>query len=294
MSTSLCLRPSYTRVCGGGTASVFGKPTDFRGLFEKESLLACMVQHVRDQGVSKLLLPNVSHFNARIADSCELFQKKVDVDGVGVYTQCFVDGVRITKGQALFIASADCPTLVFSIPQGDFVVVCHAGKNSLLDPCRIDHSGKVRTHGSVVDRALEFFKGNKKDLRIDVLCGIGAQAVNYSASDQKYGDQNKTLISYVFDKWGGEVFAPLLKGGKMVRPSGFDRCMEGHLDFFALVRAQAKIHGVPHVNILSDGVCTYTDGTGSHGGRFWSHKRQVEGGVASAEGKRNGVLVAFT
>ena len=295
------ISPLSTRSCADGRVriEVFGKPHDFRHLSQKADVLHSVVRRVESQKASRLYLPTVSHFNARITDRPSQFPKFQTVLETKVCEGCFVDGVKIHIGEAFFVASADCQTLVFSSPLKKYVIACHAGLKCLVDYNRIYHEGKIRNHQSVVDRALEFFQGHEASVRVDAVCGIGAHAVEYSATDEMYGRRNHALIKYLFDRWGGDCFAPKIKldpktkESRLVRPQSLKECLTGHIDFFALARAQAEKRGVPREQIVKDGVCTYTDGSGSHGGKFHSHKRQMEAGIKPEDGKRNGVLIMY-
>ncbi|MFM2357565.1 MAG: Multi-copper polyphenol oxidoreductase laccase [Candidatus Parcubacteria bacterium] len=301
LSQFLDVSPSYVRSCAQGRVeiSVFGKPHNFRGLSQNTELLQSLVHHAHEHHIASLCLPMVSLFNACVAEGLSQFRKSRTVLETKVFEECFVDGVRISKGEAFFVASADCPTLVFSSPNKKYVVACHAGLKSLVDYNRIYHEGRIRTHQSVVDRALEFFRGDELNVSIGVVCGIGAHAVEYSTTDKKYGTRNSMLVEYVFGQWGGDCFAPYIDktrgdvsdNPKLVRPSSLSQCLGGHIDLFALVRAQAEKRNVPRGQVLTDGICTYTTGSGSHGGKFHSHRRQMQDGVKPEEGKRNGVLV---
>ena len=104
-------------------------------------------------GVNIIYRPRTSFFNALIVKPTEL-KKNRWIEGYDIYSGCNADGVIIPTSAAIWLATADCPTIVARNRVNGKTIAAHAGRYSLVDRQRL--LGKSpRQHESVVNAMVE-------------------------------------------------------------------------------------------------------------------------------------------
>jgi hypothetical protein len=178
----------------------------------------------------------------------ETFRKKEMIKGVSLFfSEEGADATMLPQRAARTVAAADCPIIVGWNAWDDFFVT-HAGRSSLIDPARV--TGEPgRKYESVVDILVEML-GYPEQIKACVAFGIRTKFV-HSPYDEKYGDKNKTLLSYLDKRrWTSCV--------------GTDF----NLDLYELIRLQFASFGVHNVE--------FDDFDTSQRSDVWSQRREEE------------------
>jgi len=182
------------------------------------------------------------------------------------------EGVWMTKiGEAVGIASSDCPTIVARNVNSLKTVAAHAGRDSLYDRGRLEGGKSPRQYESVVDaimRKLARDRIDSRNVRVFIACGIRQRCFNHPTDRGDGREWNARLVRHLQHRWGRAV----------VSDDG-----SGCIDMQKLIRRQFRDHGVDESQIDDDGRCTYEDMTKTDGYAWHSHRRDQDG-------KRNFVL----
>ena len=210
--------------------------------------------------VCRLYLPSPGRFNGQLARSDEL---SVSWMGGRAFRGAHAEGVALEKiGEAVGIASSDCPTVIARNARSLLAVAAHAGRESLYDLAGLYSGNPVRKHGSVVDAIVDTLGAD--GLWAHATCGIGPMAFEHRLDDPVHGDRNRRLRAYVTERWGASCAG--------------DRWFS----LGAIISAQFRAKGVPNERISHRHDCTYSHKDGNSP-RWHSHRRDKDG-------KRNFVL----
>lgn len=256
-------------------AYLFGAPNDFGQQGDirivTETLKFCAARN----GVKNVLIPSCKKFNAEIIGAEKLRHKTRLRGGLMFHRGYFADGVILkTKGDAFFVVSADCPTIV-AIGKS-IAITAHAGLACLIDKSKIYNNKPSRKHESVVDSIMEKFIGareNTDEMRVFITCGIKSVNFHYRIDHPQYGGKNKILINYLLRKYSYCLSGDF--GG-------------GSISIDNLIENQFLLRGVWPKNIIFDNIDTYSDKNSS--GEYIWHSC-ARGKTLQEKKRRNGILV---
>jgi|GEM_PF-1333932 len=245
--------------------------------------------------VRDILLPCPTRANAALCTP-EMLAQAYSIDGsvdtnatdpstdqwptLTIWTGFEADGVIVPPGEAMWISSADCPTIIAQSPCG-MMICAHAGRNSLIDVHHLDHGEPGRPYESVTEAIVATFKRANKDvreLRIFVTCGIGADDFTHPLDHPEFGERNAFMMEKLRGLGWGCVETPL---------------EQGRINLYMVIRHQFDKLGVPSGQIQSDGINTAADMLGDEY-LWWSHTRARKSGQPEHLASRNGVLVRNT
>jgi len=214
--------------------------------------------------VGRLYLPSPGRFNGQLARPEELGVSWMD--GL-MFRGAYAEGVTLGKiGEAVGIASSDCPTIIARNARSLLAVGAHAGRESLYDLADLFSGHPARKYASVVDAIVEALAadGPMDGISAHVTCGIGPMAFEHRLDDPVHGDRNRRLCAYVTERWGAQCAG--------------DRWFS----LGAIISAQFRARGVPNERLSHRHDCTYSHKDGNRP-RWNSHRRD-------RDGKRNFVL----
>jgi copper oxidase (laccase) domain-containing protein len=233
---------------------------------------------LKNAGVTEILSPRPD-FSGRICTREELTVQLENIVGRCEVSRILrhpenvsADGVEIKPGQAFYIASGDCPTLVVFDPIGKRLIAAHAGRDCLWDREHVLNDKTAREHASIVDAAmLEFDDVPPEELKAFIACGIAAKNFSHSLTDPNLKSKNLEMIAAL------EKNCPIEFMGKD---------SAGCINLREIIRSQLISHGLRPDAIGCDAIDTYgdTDSTGEH--YWWSNRR-------GDKTVRNGVLVIY-
>lgn len=223
-------------------------------------------------GVHRIWAPRPAEFNAHICTN-EALGELIQLGNVQMHRGCNADGTFVPAGEAFWLSSADCITIVVQNPATGVTIAAHAGRDCLVDKGRINH-GHTRCSESVVHAILaQFPKSVWKYLRVFLTCGIGPENFDHPCDHPTYGASNTKMVFDILAKWGAN--------GKVLHGDHF----AGKICLSELIRSQfITVGGLqPHL-IGYDGVDTYAAKCRAGYPLWWSHRR-------GDGAKRNGVLI---
>ena len=254
--------------------STFGKPFNGRLLYSRADELHPNTEHLRTRlltnladeanryGATDIFVPRVDRFNASLTETSKFKNTEIESlpHGVSLHRSddesFFNDGVILSPGEAAFIITGDCHTIVaWSDNQDEPVIASHAGRNSLHT---INHAHTSASE-SVVYEILKKYH-NPISINIRVVAGIGKDIFTHPLDHAKYAKQNQELIQY-FSQFSAADSTDTA----------------GHIDIATAIRNQFIIQGVPDSQIKWDKIDTASDE------RFWSYRIDDK--------PRNGILV---
>lgn len=185
------------------------------------------------------------------------------------------EGLFVPPGSAVFSFASDCGTVLLYDPAARRLVLCHAGRNSLL-PTRDEWSTySSDTFRSVIDnsvRCLTRMGSRPQDLQAKILLAIRGEEYPHPEMGPHKEHNAKllhTLSQGIYNKFNCV---------KEVETS--EKC---GIDLTNVITAQLVKQGVPKEKILRDGIDTYTDP------RYYSWKRLSTNGYQ--RNMSNGILV---
>lgn len=241
---------------GLGTARIMDVPTQ-----------EWMASYGQTLGLKALFAINGEECNTRVVratsehfPACNRFEQY----GVEVFSGAKVDGLyALEQGQAFWMRSADCLTVVVVYPSGKMAVL-HAGRRSLLP------YGWQKGGLSVIQKLSQ--RMPLDGARAYLVCGVGPG--NYPVPDDHptYGPQNAALRRDVAQRWGQSCIKEMESG-----PS---------LSLLDVARVQLMSCGVVRENIHWDEVDTVGDRDDA-GNFVWAS-------AVRGDQERNHVLVANT
>lgn len=253
---------TYSLFNGRVEIALYGKPNNWSLLNPTPEALIRIGEAAQGGQVSTLLAPKPSAFNAKVCLPEDLREVIDTGNCVRILRGVDADGVIIPEGQAFYLASADCVTIVATDPKSGLTIAAQGGRDCLIDRKRVNGDGPSREHESVVDAMVARFKEagiNPKYLKVFLTCGIGPKEFEHNFFDPKYGQGNIKMCLDLVAKWGKAVLDGDITRGKIVLTE--------------VIRAQFAAHGVPPYQIGFDVVDTFadTDREGQH--RWWSNRR---------------------
>jgi copper oxidase (laccase) domain-containing protein len=220
--------------------------------------------------VGRLYLPSPNFFNAELVAADALWvpwTKNV------VFRGKHAEGVLLDKiGDAVGIASSDCPTIIARNRASLLAVAAHAGRESLYDKAAIFDGAPLRQYASVVDAIVAALAPGHRGIdgiTAHVSCGISVEVFSHPTSHPKNGERNAALVRYFRDRWGASC----------VSDDGL-----GRIDLFEVIAAQFADLGIKRTALTRDSACTYEDTSLARGYTWHSHRRE-------GDGKRNFVLI---
>ncbi len=222
-------------------------------------------------GVHTVWYPRAGTCNAKIVTKQDFPPNKCfSIDEVEIMTGIEASGCPVGKGEAFFIASADCPTIVVQDEIGQ-VVCAHASREELIDQhwVRYDHANPGRKFESVVDAIASHYGHPLRHTKIFSGFGI-REGFRHDPANEKYVGYNDKLDAHIRRRFGVEI-------------NCFD--LEHNLSLELLIKLQWLRYGVHHQNMMSDRVCTKTD-IGDDNQFVW-HSRARD----DAKSGRNGIFV---
>ena len=228
--------------------------------------------------VSTVWCPKASDFNAKITQPSDFgphspcdFDYQFEIDGIKVMRGALASGCAVGKGEAFFMATADCPIMV--VRNGVGKIVCaHAGRDELIDRRLImyGYSSGGRRFESVVDAIANYFGAEIQYLEVASVFGARHGFV-HSVKNLTYGDFNLSLRQYIMNRWGTRI-----------------QCfnIDEELLIQELIRLQWRSrHSVASDRIWEDKVCTKTDIDDKNNFLWHSVAR------GNNQGERNGIFV---
>src|SRR3989344_5073355 len=253
---------------------LFGTPENWR--FTEPTAKQNILEFAADHGAQTLYAPDCTTFNARVLPADAMPRSRAESLSSGrhiaVSSGIQVDENEIRPREALFIATADCPTVCIYDPRTGKLVAAHAGRASLIDEKALD-GGDEREPRSVIDAALALFEARSR-LQVFVTCGIRSTNFYHPTDDAKYGDKNRRLLEHIRSSWGLECTPSALQVGR--------------ISLQLIIRAQCIKNGVSPDNIAWDFIDTFDDRDEWHAYRWWSHRRDGAAGLTRPNG---GLLV---
>ena len=154
---------------------------------------------LRQRGVSRVYAPD-TRFNGVIHNTITS-TRRIEAS-VELVTLEGSEGVTdLQCGEAVWLASADCPTVVLT--DGHQLAVVHAGRWSLIDPWW-QNGNQPDERPSVIENAVGFFPENNRELiKASIHCGIGPHSFNHPLDHPKFGTSNRRLLLEVWRRWPG-------------------------------------------------------------------------------------------
>ncbi len=281
MTIDVGLKPTKSVELFKGIATVhaFGRETgNWRiGDFTKPENFRRVAELAQKFGVDTVWCPQASKFNATIAKPisfgpCDLDDNyQHEIAGIKVMRGTEASGCVVSKGEAFFMATADCPIMVVRNTIGK-IVCAHAGRGELIDPAWVEN-GRPNYHRrfeSVVDAIVSYFGSCIKQLEIASVFGIRHGHI-HSVNDPKYGDFNLKLRQYIQERWGAEIIC-------------FSRDEEFLIQRLIGLQWRSR-HSIDDRQIWCDEVCTKTDIDNENNFRWHSVAR------GDNKGERNGIFV---
>lgn len=239
------LKPTviYERFGGKVEVRIYGKSPC--SLEEKH-----LFQIARDLELRHIYHPQTHTFNAQICRTID-FTKEDRVDGVKIHSGALVDGVsRIGRGEAIWLQTADCPTIIAHNDLTGEVIVAHAGRASLIDQARLLTGKPSRQSESVVERIYRCLIDSERqtNLNIDVYscCGIGPMQFRHPIDHPVHGQFNEKMNRFIALRYGQDCFL----GGQVDY---------GALNLHRLIFNQFRLCGIPGDNIHHDSINTAVD-----------------------------------
>ena len=285
----MTIDPTSTHTLGHAHVSCFGKaPHDINWrlndlqttgdlenprnllLFARLSSIASAVE------ISTMYSPRVANFNALLAEP-EYYTHTITHGEfpLNLHRGAAAAGMEIPRGCALFLHSADCPTVIIVDPIDKRVVAAHAGLGELIKFSSFDVQAPHREHESVIDLMIGLFpEAHRERLLVKSVCGIDPAMYTHPTSDPRYGASNHMLIEKILGRWGQSCIAGNQENGR--------------INLHQLILEQVASLGVSKENVSDDGVDTYSDML-NHQYCWWSHRRATH--AQNNVGGRNGTLV---
>lgn len=218
----------------------------------------------RRYNAGRIYMPAPYQFNAELAEP-EEFVVRWEDDFIrrGVAAE----GTVLQKvGEAMGIASADCPTIIARNAKSLLVAAGHAGRDSLYDKEAVHAGAPYRPHESVVFSIMEKLMQGRacpQDIQVYMACGIRGKSFTHPTSlPHPERAANERTVTHLRARWGASVASD----------DGL-----GTVSLQELARLQFKSRGVYGEQFAEDGVDTFDE-------RWHSHHRD-------ADGTRNFVLV---
>ena len=227
---------------------VFGKSAPGHNFKPKN-----LFQVVRNLGIKVLYHPDTSTFNTKICGARH-FTQKFEASGRTIYSGCLADGVVLTtRGEAVWLRTADCPTIIARHGLSGEVIAAHAGRASLIDEGALQNGQIQRQPESVVGAIYErlvysehlIHSGRRTAHHLETYscCGIGPRQFRHPIDHPEHGQFNEIMNRHIVQHYGADCFL------------GRDIDI-GALDLHRLIHNQFRLCGVPGDNIHHDSIDT--------------------------------------
>lgn len=219
-----------------------GTGQDARHLTANKELLAAFA---RQNGVSKVFAPHVALARGRVARP-ESFGSSV-VDGVCCNNSIQSEGTLLRSGDALCLATGDCPVVVmYSHERPNKVVAAHAGRDAIL-------KGVVGNMLRVLGHRLD-----TRHVRAYIALGIHGENFAHPCDHPEYGAYNRWLVRKICKEYGPECV--------------LDHKL-GTLRLDLLVKKRCMQLGIPGKNVVWDRRDTFSDVLPDGSPAWHSHRR---------------------
>jgi copper oxidase (laccase) domain-containing protein len=267
------IEPTTRELLWGDSVEVlcFGEPLNWslRGMSmdENENFNPGILDRLRSvldrHRIGRLYLPSPKKFNAELARQEELNVSWMD--GL-LFRGAYAEGVALEKvGEAVGIASSDCPTIIARNVTSLLTVAAHAGRESLYDQAALLEAAKPRRYASVVDAVMATLTPNVSDAKrvlAHVACGIRSVSFPHQVSFDWDGARNARMLQHLRERWGADC----------VSSDG-----EGRIDLHEIIRRQFRAAGVPDERLSEDGRDTHEDRSLTNGHLWHSNRREKNG-----------------
>lgn len=208
-----------------------------RDVGENYFLASGLKAALRQMNVREAYAPHVKAASARVVQA-DLLKKRIRIgNGISIYReQCIqADGVFLDLTAAFVMSASGCPVVIAS--NGKYVVVAHAGRDSLIDRGAV--MGKpTRDRLSVVDSIIDALLAQKNrkcvsmdNINICMLFAIPMDVFEHREDHPCHGEYNQRLGAYAYARWPDSV----VRRGKGV-----------FLNLEAVFVEQARQRGVLH------------------------------------------------
>lgn len=211
--------------------------------------------------LNRLYLPSPHRFNGEVAGPDDFRQAWPKTR---LRRGASVEGSTMEKiGEAVGIASSDCPTIIARNRISLLTVSAHAGRESLYDKEALFNGARPRRHESVVDAIMEKLAPGSRgaeDVTVFIACGIKAWWFGHRWDDPVHGENNRRLCEHLDARWGPKC------------------ALSGFIALDEVISAQFRAHGVRPDKISVSEACTYHDKDAKGASRWHSHRRDGQGG----------------
>ncbi len=211
------IEPTSVSICGSSHVKLFGRASDLGRIADQETRQR-MATHLSHCGVRRIFAVNGEEFNAELVLADPSFFPHHDKHaGIDIFYGVHADAVvGLRPGDAFWLRSADCPTVVMEA--GDLVLVMHAGRDSLVTRHWLQGKGHLVNRPGVVERATAFIKTPIGEASAWILCGIGRGSFLHPHDHPTYGDSNKALYEHITKRWGHSTFVGTSRGLSLSMP----------------------------------------------------------------------------
>ena len=256
----------------GMEAHLFGRALGDIGKADDHKAREQMAAYAAELDIKRILAINPSKFNARvIVPRARYFAGHHMHHGVTIHHGAFVDGiVGMLTGSAVWIRTADCPTVVL-VGRGQ-VTVLHCGLKSLIAQYWHPQYVGAPNRPSVIQAAMARLHTPPSELTAHIVCGIGPRSYLLRMDHPVHGRHNKRLMREVQTRWGKQC----------VRRVGL---RERSVSLTDIITAQLLQAGVPEARIQPDLNDTAADKDRQTGEFIWYS-------ASRGDTERNHVLVA--
>ncbi len=182
------------------------KPIQRQEDVEQHEDLASRISHVLFSfEIKEAFAPNVAAFSGHIANPEDMTTKIVlDHAILRRNRELPADGVFLDPEQGFIMSAAGCPIILAS--GGDYFIVAHAGRDSLIERNAVMGKKPRREHQSVVDAIVDKFwqRGVPvRDIVMVMMFSIPAEAFEHQFDHPTYGEYNRRLDAFVRTQWPG-------------------------------------------------------------------------------------------
>lgn len=197
--------PSVVVYMFGKTFRPDGQPVNWsiRSNPEAAKLIASFAA---EHEVSTILQPSPD-FSARVCQRWDLAKAALVPtrnDGAVTFLRgASADGVDdVRPGEAFYIASGDCPTLVLYDPTWGRLVCAHAGRDCLWDRRHILEGAPARPSASVVTSAFACFNRHPLRTRAFICGGIAGRNFEHDVESGDLASSNARMVGHFVDECG--------------------------------------------------------------------------------------------
>ncbi|MBU6388643.1 hypothetical protein KGQ72_02100 [Patescibacteria group bacterium] len=153
----------------------------------------------------KAYAPHIEPASARIVDTTEL-KEKIRLGAVDLFRNHDLpaDGTFLEPGDAFVMSAAGCPIIIAADRYGRYVVVAHAGRDSLIDRGAVVGEPTEGRHLSVVHAVVAAFEQRgmpARDLEMHMLFSIPVSVFDHDLDHPQYGRYNRQLGEFVDERW---------------------------------------------------------------------------------------------